>query len=216
MPFVQHRIQCCCLYLCLGLAGCASAPVQQVQTEPVVKPEPVAREAARANPLPVGRQSTVPAGAVVVLALEQAINSARVQPGDGFALRVAEPYMADGFAVIPAGAPAFGEVVHAQKAGSFGKPAELLLAVRWIEVHGERIEMRHFRPYQGQDLADAAANMSFVPVVGLFAPFIRGREIDLPAGTRALAQVRESITLSGTTASGLSKSIPSTSEPSPP
>lgn len=147
--------------------------------------------------LPSGTSQVVPAGTVLELAIQAAVDTRTAQPKDTFPITVVRGLELDGYTVIPAGTPGHGEVVHAQKGGSFGKPAELLLAVRWIEVNGQRIGMRHFLPHTGADRTDTAGNLSLVPVAGLFSPFVHGGEIVLPEGTVAFAQVREDTRIDG-------------------
>lgn len=184
--------------LCL-LTACASTPTA---TRPAAlqadSPPPTPQATAPAAPaLPSGVSQVVAAGSVLEIAIETEINTRTAQPKDSFPITVARGFELGGYTVIPAGSPGHGEIVHSQKSGSFGKPAELLLAVRWIEVNGQRIEMRHFRPHTGADRTGTAGNLTFVPVAGLFSPFIRGGEIVLPVGTVALAQVREDTRIDG-------------------
>lgn len=181
------------------LAACATqAPTRQPSASAAAPALAAAEPSRTAAPaLPAGATRTVLAGSVLEIALQKEINTRTSQPKDGFPLTVSRSLEVDGYTVVPAGAPGHGEVVHAQKGGMFGKPAELLLAVRWIEVDGQKIEMRHFSPHTGRDKTVAAGNLAVVPVAGLFSPFVRGGEIVLPVGTLALAQVREDTRIVG-------------------
>lgn len=185
--------------LCL-LAGCAAHPTPRPTAVPAA-PSPAVPARPAAPALPLGARQVIPAGSVLEIAIQSEINTRVAQPRDHFPITVARSLELGGYTVVPAGAPGHGEIVHAQKSGMFGKPAELLLAVRWIEVNGQRIEMRHFRPHTGEDRTTAAGNLTFVPVAGLFSPFVRGGEIVLPVGTTALAQVRVDTRIEGSAAS---------------
>jgi hypothetical protein len=180
----------------LLLAACASTP----------RPTPVEQLAARvstatpvppAPPLAAGQHAVLPAGQLIRLELRQEIHTGRIRPTDQFPLRVAEAVVVDGHTLVPAGAPALGEAIHVQKPGMFGKAAELLLTVRWVEVDGQRIATRHFRPLTGKDHENAAFALGWVPVAGWFSPFIRGGHIVLPAGSIAGAQVASDTPLTG-------------------
>jgi hypothetical protein len=172
---------------------CSALPARGLRSTPDAPPDSGARRA-----ITNGAGKACRAGATPI---QSEINTRVAQPRDHFPITVARSLELGGYTVVPAGAPGHGEIVHAQKSGMFGKPAELLLAVRWIEVNGQRIEMRHFRPHTGEDRTTAAGNLTFVPVAGLFSPFVRGGEIVLPVGTTALAQVRVDTRIEGSAAS---------------
>jgi hypothetical protein len=184
------------------LAGCAANPPATRPATASVEPAPLSQVPTppAAPPLPMGASQLVPAGSVLEVAIQAEINTRVAKATDHFPITVARGLELGGYTVIPAGAPGHGEIVHAQRSGSFGKPAELLLAVRWIEVNGQRIEMRHFRPHTGKDKTTTAGNLTMVPVAGLFSPFIRGGEIVLPVGTVAIAQVRADTHVEGSAA----------------
>lgn len=95
--------------------------------------------------------------------------------------------------VVPKGTPAFGEVVHVQKAGLGGRGGELILAARHLDYRGQRIPLRSLKPlatpYAGKNRSDAALAASFIPYAGLMSMFITGGQIVIPAGTEALASV---------------------------
>lgn len=202
----------CLVFLSL-LTACASTPSTHRPATIATESAPSATlpSAPAAPALPVGASRVVPAGSVLEIAIQKEIDTRTAQPKEGFPITVARGFELAGYTVVPAGATGHGEIVHAQKSGSFGKPAELLLAVRWIEVNGQRIDMRHFRPHTGADRTTTAGNLTFVPVAGLFSPFVRGGEIVLPVGTVALAQVREDTRIEGFAESPV---VPPHSEPS--
>ena len=95
--------------------------------------------------------------------------------------------------VVPKGTPAFGEVVHVQKAGLGGRGGELILAARHLDYRGQRIPLRSLKPlaapYAGKNRSDAALAASFIPYAGLMSMFITGGQVVIPAGTEALASV---------------------------
>ena len=143
----------------------------------------------------IGVNYLIPAKTVVLLTLDTTVSSKTAVPGDFFQLKVAQDLKINNQVIIPAGTPATGEVIHAQKAASFGKPGELLVTVRYIDLNGQKIKMRSFVPVQGKSNSNAAMTtsvalaVSVAPVVGMFAGFIRGGQIEMPANTNVQALV---------------------------
>ena len=129
------------------------------------------------------------AGTEVHLELIAPLSTRTVKPHDEFRLRTRAPIVVDGVELVPAGTPALGQVIHAQKAGAFGKAAELILVVRRIELGDQTIPMHKFEPTAGRDRTGTAAGLGMAPYVWVFAPFIRGGQIDLPAGTDVVSYV---------------------------
>jgi len=138
-------------------------------------------------------------GAELELALSETLNSARTRRGDRFRLALAEPLItSDG--ILPIGTPGVGEVVHAEPSRGGGKPGEILLAARYLEFRGEQIRLRGFKlGGSGQDRSHAAIGTAVV--AGPFAYFLKGREIELPAGTRARARLAQTLPPSAATQS---------------
>lgn len=134
----------------------------------------------------------VPAGTVVQLELAEAVHSARRTSGEPFAFRVHGAIQVRGDNVIPAGTPGIGEVVHAARSRGGGKPGELLLAARHLQLGERRVRLRGLKlGGAGKDTAGAALAASFV--IGPFALFVRGHEIEIPAGTVAEARLAEDV-----------------------
>lgn len=136
----------------------------------------------------------LPAGAVIELRLTEAIHSAHRKSGEAFAFEVHAAAALEGIEVIPAGTPGVGEVVHADRSRSGGKPGELLLAARHLQLGERRIALRGLKlGGAGADKAGAALAASFV--IGPFALFMRGKEIEIPAGTVVEAKLAEAVAL---------------------
>lgn len=158
--------------------------------ETVVAP---AEETAAAGPA----CCTVPANTTVDLEILDLLNSSRQKRGDRFRLRLAAPVIVDGTTLVAEGAEGVGEVVHAAAARGGGAPGELLIAARWLEVDGQPIPLRGLKlGLTGGDNSGMALGVSFA--AGPFAMFIRGREIEIPAGTRVHARLAGDATLAPT------------------
>lgn len=141
---------------------------------------------------PVPACQALCAGLEVELELAEPVGSERHKNGDRFRLRLATPLVLDGAVIVPAGTPGVGEVIHAQSSRGGGKPGELLLAARFLELPDGPLALRAMKlAARGQDKAGAALATSFV--AGPFAMFMHGREIEVPAGTHALAKLAQDL-----------------------
>lgn len=130
----------------------------------------------------------LPAGTPLIVALEEPVASSTHKRGDTFALRLAEPLRVDGVEWVPAGTRGTGQVVHAAAARGGGAAGELLLAARTLDLDGRTIALRGFNvSVTGQHQPGATLGVALV--AGPFAMFVRGREIEVPAGTRGQAKL---------------------------
>jgi hypothetical protein len=129
----------------------------------------------------------LPADTPVLLRLQETVSSATGRNGDTFTLVVTDDIRVDDRLVIPAGAVAQGEVIHAARSGIFGKAGELSMTSRFVTVGARRIRLRSLLAAAGETRADLAAGVGLVIP---FAPFfIRGRDLVVPADTVLVARV---------------------------
>ncbi len=137
----------------------------------------------------------LPARTVVLFTLNTPISSKTAVAGEQFQLLVADNVLQNGVTIIPKGTPAFGEVIHASKAGGLGKAGELLVTIRYIDLNGQKIKMRSFQPFQGKGQSNTIATISAVtaistiPYAGLLTAFIQGGNIEMPAQTLVQALI---------------------------
>lgn len=137
------------------------------------------------------------AGHTIDMDIAQPLNSWEFKRGDAFRLAVAVPVVVDGHVLIPAGTEVTGEIVHADAARGGGAPGELLIAARTLEIGGRTVRLRGLKlGGAGRDNSQLAINISMA--AGVFAMFIRGREIEIPQGTRVHARLAEAIDLAPT------------------
>ena len=143
---------------------------------------------------PVRACCRVPANTIIALEILDLLNSSRHKRGDKFRLRVVTPVMIDGTSLISAGTLGVGEIVHAAAARGGGAPGELLIAARSLDLGGQSAPLRGLKlGVTGGDNSGMALGVSFA--AGPFAMFIRGREIEIPAGTRVHARLAQDVTL---------------------
>jgi len=170
--------------LLLAAALSVAVPALRAQDPPSPPPPPAPEAPPAPQPAPV-----LEAGTLVVLEMDDEVSTATNKADDFFRLHVKVPVLVAGRVAIPAGAKAQGQVIDCQGPKIFGHPAKLLLAIRHAEVQGRRIPLRFLGPYRGEDRTQEGVVVSLIPVVGLFAPFIKGGDIILPAGTALVAKV---------------------------
>lgn len=141
----------------------------------------------------------------VDLVIDADMGSKTSTTGATFPLHLAEPITIDGRVVVPEGTTGQGEVIHAKKAGGAGAAGELVLAARFLAHNGRRIRLRSLRiAVAGKDSigtvdavnAAAAGAAVVIPApIALIGFAITGKNIVLPAGTRARARTAEEFPL---------------------
>jgi hypothetical protein len=142
----------------------------------------------------------VPAGTVVQVELADPVSTKVQKSGDAFALRLAEPLVINGRLVLRAGTPGVGEVVQVAKPGLGGKGAKLVLAARYLGRGHTRVALQGLQMSSaGHDNSKAAqavglTGIAFAPL-GFIGLAVRGGDVELPAGTIAIAKVASNIYL---------------------
>lgn len=127
------------------------------------------------------------AGTLIPMRMQDTVGSATSTGGQAFLLVVTDDIHVDERLVIPAGTLAHGEVIHAAKAGMFGKAGELSITSRYLLLGERRIRLRSLLAAAGQNKADLAMGVGLVIP---FAPFfIRGKDLVVPADTELIARV---------------------------
>ncbi|MBU7580524.1 MAG: hypothetical protein KAF27_08630 [Porphyrobacter sp.] len=176
-----------------------AAALQQAAAD--VPPAPDSAEAvnaelaapAPADPAPV---IALPAATPIIIAVDAELGSKISATGQMFPIRLAKAVVVDGVEVLPAGITGEGQVVHAKKAGLAGAAGELVLAARYLDYNGRRIELRSFRFMEagetslgkGQDNT-GMSNMT-TAIAGPIGFFIGGGNTNVLPGTIANAKTR--------------------------
>lgn len=143
----------------------------------------------------------VPAGRVVMIELAEPVSTKTHKPGDTFAIRLAEPVVANGQIVLRAGTTGVGEVVESAKPGMGGKSAKLVLAARSLSAPGGAdLPLKALQlsaAGKGHETAATAlgiGGIGFMPL-GFVGFAIRGGDVTFPAGTQATAKLVRAATL---------------------
>ena len=172
----------------------AAVPALSYDRNPVENP---ASPAAAVAPGPavdaLGPCCTLPDGSPVQLEVVGPISSKTAQRGQTFLLRLTQPLRTAEDMLLLAGTEGTGEVIHAERSRGGGKAGELILAVRYLHGPHGQIKLRGMKlGGSGNDKTAAALGASLILPLG---GFVRGSEIEIPAGTPASAKLAGAIAL---------------------
>lgn len=130
------------------------------------------------------RACMVPEAMELAIATADRIESKIAKPGDHFAVRLTEPATLDGETLLPAGTAGVGEIVHAAPSKGRGQSGELILAARYLEVGTIHIPLRGFR------INSSGIQRHSQTIIGTaVAHGVSGEDVEVPAGTTAIARV---------------------------
>lgn len=124
------------------------------------------------------------AGTPIKIEIMDSVSSETSVRGSKFRIRLSESIMDGENVIVPSGATGIGEVIDSHPAGYSGKPAELVLAARYIEYHGVKIPIRKFKILvTGQNQTNSAMVVGLA--FGVVGALVKGGEIVVPAGTKS-------------------------------
>jgi hypothetical protein len=135
----------------------------------------------------------IPAGTALKFVVIDAVSSATAQVGDTFHLQTRTSVLLNGAEILPSGASAQGEVIHADRRGMLGKPGELLLKLRTMQWQGRPIKLRNSSAGLAKDKTNTAMTVSVL--FGIAGFFVAGDNVEIPAGTIILGDLAESISV---------------------
>lgn len=141
-----------------------------------------------------GQAQTAPpaplkAGALVVLETTAPLSSKDAQVGQRVAMRVKYDVMADGRAVIKAGAPASGQVTSAEHHKGLGKEGTLAIRPSAAQAVDGQLVPLSGAPTSAAGSGTAGAAIGLAVVVSPFFLLHKGKEASLPAGYELQATV---------------------------
>lgn len=204
-------------------ASTTTAPSGAVEsTDPVIAGDAATDAGISAPPTaPIDR---LPAGTVIEIRVDEAVNSKTHKTGDWYAISLSQPIKLGDAILIPAGTTGRGQVVHSAKSGWGGKAGELILAARYLDYQGRQIALRGMKlggvGGNNEGLAFAASvagGLVAMPLV--FA--LNGKNADIAAGTLATAKltadmIPESLPVAATAADGATVTADSAAAVTPP
>lgn len=159
-----------------------------------------------ANALPI-ELTTVTGNTLVKIALTDEVTSKNVKKGDTVRFQAAEDVIVDGHLVIAKGEPGTAVVAKVQQARNFGRNAKLELTdYRVKTMDGTLVdcyvgaeaenEMKQYAMAAGASLAGIII-LGPIGVIG--GAFVKGKDINLPAGTEMFIQTKADASLYGVT-----------------
>ncbi len=185
-------VAACALCALAGLAaaappGAASAIAPLDAVAPIDAPAPA--DAPASAPASASAPAyLLPAGATLGFTLDRALDTREAERGERFALVLDDAPCLDGRTLAP-GPHGEARVVHVQKGGIFGKPAELTLATEPLVVGDAVLALRAATP-STRGRSRERAGVATGVIVGPFGAFVRGGNIALPVGTPIDATLR--------------------------
>ena len=124
---------------------------------------------------------TVRDGTPVRLSLREDLNSSHVKAGQSVAFGVIEDVIANNAVVIPNGSPAVGHIVSDQHKGMVGKAGKLEIALDYISVGSNKVNVRATTAKVGQGSKGTAITLSVI-ASPLFL-MKHGKEATIPKDT---------------------------------
>lgn len=165
--------------------------VMTVQPQPPqAAPAPVAAPEATA----VAKTVLLPANSEVLLRMSEELSTkgGQVKEGQMFRMTVSHDVKVNGVTVIPAGTPAAGEVTWKTGRAVFGKSGKMEVALRYIDLDGERVEVSGEYRQEGEgDTLAAVGAVLLAPALGI----ITGKSAVIPRGKEMMAHTVSPLTV---------------------
>jgi hypothetical protein len=142
---------------------------------------------------PVPAPNILPAGTAIDLVFIDPVDSKANKVGDIIAMKVADDILAGTHVLIAAGTPVSAEIIHAARARAGGKPGELIVSARYIQMADRQVALKGFKfgtSGTGKSKLTESAVAAFV-VAAPIALFIAGGEKHADPGTRAFAKLKD-------------------------
>jgi hypothetical protein len=142
---------------------------------------------------PVLAETKVPEGTEFPMRLEDTLSSKSASDGDRFTVSLTEDIKLSDGTILRAGYRGVGEVVDARKNGMLGKTGKLNVRLNYLKVGDERIRLRASKTVQGDHRT--GTQVVTIVLVGVFAGFVKGKNISIPKGTVITAFADQDTTL---------------------
>ena len=119
-------------------------------------------------------------GTPVELMVTKEVDSRSAKEGDRFKLRVNSPVVANGIAVVPVGATAWGEVTYVNGTGAAGNKGRLAAKLLYIDLPGGPLAISGSQGTEGK--ANTAGVVIGVVSFGLLGLLMKGGNAHFKAG----------------------------------
>lgn len=150
-------------------------------------------------------QIQVPANTLVKVSLVTPVNAKNLKVGDRIEIKSEEDVIENGRLIFAKGAPGYGEVTKVKRAGNFGRDAEVQIdfkVLRTMDGTDASMLLGEESKEKMQSMAFAAgasiAGIALLGPIGIIGgAFVKGKNIDLPAGTELYIQTAAPMTIYG-------------------
>lgn len=185
LPMGDNMLLCMMAAIVL-LQGVTAVPGTQAAaiSETTVIPE-------TSQPIPVS--NILASGTIIDLLFVDTVDSKANKTGEFIAMKVADDVLSGTAVIIPAGSPVSAEIIHAARARAGGKPGELILSARYIQLGDKQIPLKGFK-FGGSGTGKSKVTESALVAAVVAAPialFIAGGEKHVDAGGRGFAKLKE-------------------------
>ncbi len=141
-------------------------------------------------------KTEMPVNTLVKVSLVTPVNAKNIKVGDRVEIKSEEDVIESGRLLFAKGAPGYGEVTKVRQAGSFGRDAEVDIDFKALRtMDGTDVDMtlgeESKEKMQSMALAAGAsiAGIALLGPIGIIGGvFVKGKNIDLPAGTEIYIQ----------------------------
>lgn len=187
------------LILTAALSALATSGAQAQDVVAAPAPAVVPAVASPAPSAPIAAPSTanaiLRAGTPVTLSLMEEITTKKkaAEVGQRFMLEVSAPVEVNGVTVIPAGTPAWGELVRVRNKGMWGKSGKLDAKLLFLRVNGRQIRLTG--SFDDKGVTGTAAVVGAIALVPIAGFFMTGTSAVLPKGGVVSGFIDEDIEL---------------------
>lgn len=134
---------------------------------------------------PALAETKVPEGTEFIVRTEDGLSSKTANEGDRFTIVLTEDVkLADG-TILRAGYRGVGEIVEARKNGMMGKTGKINIRLSYLKVGEQRLRLRASKSAEGDHRT--GTQVVTLVLVGVFAGFVKGKNIEIPRGTQITA-----------------------------
>lgn len=150
-------------------------------------------------------QVQMPANTLVKVSLVTPVNAKNIKVGDRIEIKAEEDVIENGRLLFAKGAPGYGEVTKVKQAAVFGRDAEVQIdfkALRTMDGTDAPMMVGEAAKEKMQSMAFAAgASIAGIAILGpigiIGGAFVKGKNVDLPAGTELYIQTSTPMTVYG-------------------
>ncbi len=150
-------------------------------------------------------KTEMPTNTLVKVSLVTPVNAKNIKAGDRVEIKAEEDVVESGRLLFAKGAPGYGEVVKVRQAAVFGRDAEVQIEFKTLRtMDGTDVPMTlgEESKEKMQSMAYAAgasiAGIALLGPIGIIGgAFVKGKNVDLPAGTEIYIQTATPTTIYG-------------------